>query len=1162
MTSHTPFNARTSRPRSATRLFAILAIGIVFLVGTAISRAQQITGTLVGTVQDTQGAVIQNANVTVRNIDTGITHTAISDAQGAYRVQYLPVGNYQVAVEAQGFKKFLQRNVAILVDQTQRVDASLAIGANTETITVTTAPLLINTSTAEIGRTVEADEITELPLPNRDVYTQLSLTPGVLFSSSSGSGGANYNSVFGLPAQNTIINGGFDGYIGSISYYLDGGINMSPLRNYGNPVPDPDAVQEFRVETNNYAAQYGRFGAGVITVVTRSGTNKFHGSLFEFNRNTSLNDTPWRSPINIVTQKPSNPPYHRNQFGATVGGPIIHDKTFFFFSYGGLRQITDNLESGAIVPTPLERLGDFTQSATIPNMPGTATPVDGTNSSSNCQVATVGCVPTTLLDPTAQNILKAYIPLPLPGLSTNTKGAQNGWAGYFPSPYNNNEYLIKVDHQFSETNHLTASFFNIKSLTTTSAGGNILWSAQTASASQYNVNISDTQVFKSGLLNQAWVTYMRDVGGRVNSSMPPINGSASSFVDLASFGSNFGIQGTPSLPNIAVSGYFTLGESLQGPKAGTNFYSIRDVASKTIGKHSLDFGAEMSLNKDVLVSDLSNYGNFSFATSAPNTTKNALADFLTGNPNTMQQASTTEEIDNSWYYAFFVQDSYRVSPRLTLNLGMRYDFQTPYTDNKQNRELTFVPGAQSTVIPTAPLGVLVATDPGVTRGTVAIRLHHVSPRIGVAYDPFGDGKTSIRAAAGIFYGSISGNVWNTTASQSPYSLNTTYAQIQSLTNVYGNPASFPNGDPFPYYYTPSKPIFLPNASVEGQSLEEQWPYTYQFNFSVQRELPGNASVTVAYVGALSHDLPYNADLNHDVWAAGASTSVASENARRPYDQGILNAIFISNSTDAGSYHSLQVSVSKRMSRHLALNGYYVWGHSIWDAPVSAQDQAQDFTTLTGERGNTDTNLPNTSNMSGIWDISYFKGSNKWMGAILNGWQVSPIVTLTSGSPINLLTGSDKNADTYATDRPDYVSGVSPKLDPHRSRSAAAAEWFNTAAFQANGPGVPGGIGVGAGQSWGGADGNVSRNSLYGPGYRNIDLGLFRTVNTWEGIKIQFRAEASNAFNIVSLGTPGLSGPQTINPTTRAVTVASSSFGVINAAAGSPRQIQIGARLTF
>jgi hypothetical protein len=1142
-------------------LVAILAMGIVLLAGTAVSRAQQITGTLVGTVQDAQGAVVQRASVAVTNTDTGVKHSAVSNALGEYRVEYLQVGNYEVAVEAKGFKKFLQKKVVILADQTQRVDASLIIGEDTETVTVTTAPPLINTSTAEIGRTLESDELTQLPLPNRNPYTQLSLTPGVLYSSSSGAGGANYNSQMGQPAQQAIINGGTDGGSATVSYYLDGGINMNGLRQYGNPVPDPDALQEFRVETNNYDAQYGRFGSGVVTVVTRSGTNAFHGSLFEFNRNTALNDTPWESPTNILTGKPLNAPYHRNQFGGTVGGPIIHGKTFFFFSYGGLRQITDKLESGAVVPTPLERLGDFTQSATIPNMPGTSTPVAGTNSSSNCLVATKGCVPSTLFDPTAQAILKAYVPLPLTGISTNSKGAQNGWAGYFPSPYNDDEYLFKVDHQLSERNHLNASYFHISLMTETSGGGNILWSGQKAADTQDNFNVSDTHVFNSGLINQAWLTYVRSAGSRVNYSMPPISGTASSFSDLSSFGSKFTIQGPSSLPSISVSGYFSLGNSIMGPKAGSDFYSIRDVVSKTKGKHSLNLGAEMMLDKDVQRTDLNNYGVFSFSTSATGTTGNALADFLDGIPATMEQDTPDEAITNSWYYAFYLQDNYRVTPRLTLDLGLRYDFQTPPTDNGQNREATFVPGAQSTVIPNAPVGLLFANDKGVARGTIPIRWHHVSPRVGMAYDPFGDGKTSIRAAAGIFYGTVAGNEWNATSNFAPFAIRPTYSNIKSLTNIYGDTVNFPKGDPYPYNYTPSNVIFLPNSNEEGASLGFQYPYTYQVNASVQRQLPGNASVTIAYVSALSHDLPFQNDVNYDKWAPGASTSTANEESRHPYDPGILNQVQLIQPAINSSYNSLQISASKRMSRHFSMNGFYVFGHAIWNGPVAVEasgDIPQDFSTMQGERGSTDTDLRHTSSISGIWDISYFDRSNKWMGELLNGWQISPVVFLNSGPVLNLQTGSDKNADEYSTDRPDWVAGVSPKLSPHRPRLGAnstSAEWFNTAAFQASGAGVPGGIGPG------GADGNVSRNAIFGPGYRDIDLGLFRTVNVWESMKIQFRAEATNAFNLVNLSTPGTSNPQTINPVTGAVTAASSSFGKITSA-GTPRQIQIGARFTF
>jgi hypothetical protein len=1130
------------------------------LFSSTVLCAQRVTGSLVGTVQDSQGAIIPNAKVIATNTETGIVQTAVSNAQGDYRVDYLAVGKYQVSAEAPGFKKFVQKNVVILVEQTQRVNATLEVGSTTETVTVTEEPPAINTSTAEIGRTLEAEEITQTPLPNRNVYTQLSMTPGVLSSSSSGGSGANYNSMMGQPAQQTVINGGTDGGMGTVSYYLDGGLNMSGLRQYGNPVPNPDALQEFRVETNNYSAQYGRFGSGVVTVVTRSGNNKFHGSLFEFNRNNDLNAIPWNSPNNILTGKPVNPPYHRNQFGGAIGGPILRNRTFFFFSYGGLRQITDALITGAVVPTALERLGDFTQSPSIPNMPGTKTPVQGTNSSANCQTATVGCIPSTLFDATSANILNAYIPLPLSGVSTNSKGAQVGWAGYFPSPFNNNEYLVKIDHQISETHHLNGSLFFIKMNTITNPGGNILWSKQTAASTQYNINLSDTKVYTSGLINQAWLSVVHAVGSRVDGSMPLVSGKPSTFTDLGSFGSSFTIQGPAGLPQVNVSGYFALGNGIQGPKAGTNFYSIRDVLSRTIGKHSLVIGAELSLNKDVQVTDLNNYGIFNFTTSAARTTGNALSDFLTGIPANMEQDTPDEAIDNSWYTAFYVQDGYRVTPRLTLNLGLRYDVPTPPTDNGQNRESTFIQGQQSTVIPSAPVGLVFAGDKGVTRGTIPVRWHHISPRIGLAWDPFGDGKTSVRAAAGVFYGSVGGNMWNATSNFAPFALRPTYSNIASFTNVYGDTTNFPTGNPYPYYYNPKNAKFFPNSNEEGASVDFQYPYTYQLNASVQRELPGNASVTIAYVGALSHRLPLQVDVNNPIWSSTATTS--NINSRHPYDNGLLNQVQLIKSIDNASYNSLQISASKRMSRHFMLAGYYVWGHGIWNAGTSVEasgDTPQNYNTMTGERSSTNTDQRQVSSMSGIWDIAYFHGSNKWLGQLLNGWQVSPIVYLHSGTPINIQTGSDRNADGYVSDRPDYVSSVSPNLDAHRSRfgtNSVTQAWFNTAAFQANVAGIAGGIGPG------GSDGNVSKNALRGPGYRDIDLGLFRTVNVWDKVKIQFRAEATNAFNLVSLGNPGTGNPQVINPVTGVVTSpASTGFGKITSA-NTTRQIQLGARLTF
>src|SRR5580692_571094 len=314
---------------------------VILLVLVAIpAAAQQITGSITGTVRDEQGAVVTNTVVKSTNAETGFERSAVTDSTGAYNIQYLPVGRYTVEVDATGFKKFVQQNLVITVDTTQALNIVLAVGEANQTVTVTEAPPLVNTTSAELGRTVTPAEIIELPLVNRNAYAELSLTAGVQSNSASGqsnpSGTPNYQ--IGEPATDVIVNGGIDAGNAMVSYYLDGGINMTGLRNYGNPLPNPDALQEFRVETNNFSAQYGRMSGAVVTAVTRSGTNQWHGSLFEFNRNTALNAYPWNAPVNPLTHAPLNNPYHRNQFGGTVGGPVKKDTAFFFFSYAGLRQ--------------------------------------------------------------------------------------------------------------------------------------------------------------------------------------------------------------------------------------------------------------------------------------------------------------------------------------------------------------------------------------------------------------------------------------------------------------------------------------------------------------------------------------------------------------------------------------------------------------------------------------------------------------------------------------------------------------------------------------------------------------------------------------------------------------------------------------------------------
>lgn len=1092
------------------RAFSLFA-ALLFVA--PILHAQQITGSLTGTIKDPDGAVVPTATVEARNVDTHFTRKAQADNEGDYIIQYLPVGRYTVEVAAPGFKKSLQQNIVLSVDQTQTLNVTLVVGAADQTITITGAPPSVDTTNSVLGRTVEPAEITGLPLVNRNVYAEISLTPGVQANSASAatnsSGSPNF--VVGAPSTQVQINGGIDAGVPTVSYYLDGGLNMTGIRNYGNPMPNPDALEEFRVETSNFAAQYGRMSGAVITAVTRSGTNQFHGSLFEFVRNTALNATPWNSTLNA--------PYHRNQYGGTVGGPIRRDKAFFFFSYAGLRQTIGTLLTGGEVPTASERLGDFTQ---LPS--GEAVPdIIGTNSSPNCTIPTKGCLPTSMLDPTAVNIMSKYIPLP--------NAAGNTWTGYFTGPTTQDEYLGKFDQVLSGKDHLAVSYFYFNVSQNAFGDGDFPYSVNQSYSRQQNANISDIHTFSSRTANQAWLTFTRVAGGRVN--LPAVG--------LDDLGSTYTTQGVKALPNISVSGYFSAGGALAGPVSNTDLYDIRDMVSATRGKHDLAYGAEVSLEKDMYVANLYNYGSFSFSTSTPGSTGNALADFVAGKVGSMEQDTPYHALLNTWYYSLFLQDNYRILPRLTLNLGLRYDLEPPPVES-QNQTLTFVPGVQSTTVPSAPKGVLFPGDPGVSRGIVDIRLHHISPRVGFAWDPFGNGKTAVHAAAGVFYGSVSSNEWTQPTNAQPFTVQQTFNSITSLSNVYADPSSFPNGDPFPYTFTPSNPRFLPAAKIIGISQQYQWPLVYQLSASVQQQLPAQVTMSLAYVGTLSHNNPFFTDANYPAYAPGATTSQSSINTRRPYDPGVLGPVDLLLSNQTSSYHALQVSAHRRMTNHLLLNGFYVFSHTFQSFSGSGVGftAPQDIDAMWEERGPSDVDRVNTASISGIWNVDYYRGESTLWKGILNGWSLSPIVTLNSGAPVNITTGSDKNADSYSTDRPNLVPGVNPFLNPHRSRQQVAAAWFNKAAFTANGPGL--GIGVG------GADGDTPRDYLRAPGYRDIDLGLFRDIHFDGNLTLQLRAEANNVFNMVSLSAP------TAN-------VSSSQDGKITSA--SPMRIlQLGARLTF
>src|SRR6185503_11215126 len=548
----------------------------------------------------------------------------------------------------------------------------------------------------------------------------------------------------------------------------------------------------------------------------KSGTNQFHGAVYEYYRDESLNATRWAPPGTTGTKDPLD----RNQFGGAFGGPLQKDRTFFFVSYSGLRQEETYYRNTAVVPTALERAGDFSQSASKPRDPSTGQPFPG------------GIIPAARFDPAALTIQERYVP--------QSNLPNNFFEVSRPDPLSWDEASLKLDHHLNQSHILALSYFYQKGTDTQplSLTGNIPWVDRDFKWTQHNVNLSDTWTLNSSTINQLRATYTRQFGGRVNNPT----------TSLGDLNSSFTVQGDPTLPRLTVSGYFTGQTSIAGPDAGSDYFGVRDVLSQTRGNHSFKFGAEVSYESIVHDTLLDNYGVFAFNGSK---TGNAYADFLLGLPSTMTQDAPIRKTDKGWFVSLFAQDDFRIHPRVTLNLGLRYDVQFPFTD-PDDRKLAYVPGRKSTVSPTAPEGLLFPGDEGIPRGIASTDWNNLAPRVGVAWDPRGDGRMAVRAAFGVFYGATTGNEWNTTADNQPFTLRQPFPQVYTLSDPYRNT---PGGNPFPFTYNPASPRFALPAQVFGPSLDFVWPYTYQMNLSVQKELFRDYSLSVSYVGALGRKLP-------------------------------------------------------------------------------------------------------------------------------------------------------------------------------------------------------------------------------------------------------------------------------------------------------------------
>jgi len=1137
--------------------------------------AQLSTATLFGTVTDPTGAVIPNAKITLTQTETNFTRTATTKGDGSYREEFLPIGPYKVTVAAAGFKTLQHAGVVLAVMQDASLNLTLETGTANETITVTSDVPLINTGDATLGRTVSNVEIENLPLVGRNVYQLLSLTPGVQQNT-------NTNSL-GFPEQHVYINGSTDDFTGQVSFYLDGGPNMTGLRNSGNAIPNPDAVSQFNVQTNNFNATLGRYAAAVASVVTKSGTNQFHGSAFEFYRTKNFTAVPHNQ---IVKQ-----PYARNEFGGTVGGPIIHDKDFFFFSYGGLRDTTSPAYSGNF-PSAAQTTGNFSE-----NLPSDITKCSQSPTSSDntnfkflvCNPATNtpypgNIIPTSSLDPTAVSIVQYLNSVGVkPGVGAGQFGDnQYTYREFAPIPEQYNQYLIKTDHQLTTNHRLTLSYFLYDYSIRSNPGGltPTHWSYSNYATKQQNANVSDIWTVSSRTINQAWLSYTRQAGGRI-----PVPGNST----FTNFGSDFGISGSPSRGQVGIGSWFTLSQAITGPKAGTNMYAFRDVLSTTRGKHTLSLGAETSLEKDFQLTSLDNYGVFSYSTTANTRSSDALSDYFLGRPNTYEQDTGEYAEANYWSYALFAQDDWRIRPNLTVNLGLRYDWQQAPTDT-QNRQTNFIPGVQSHAFSTvnisgktgnqlAPIGMLFPGDPGVPTTGAFTPYDHISPRIGLSYDPYGNGKTVFHAAGGLFYGGIAGNLWELPSNFAPYAVRPTFTKVVSMAHPYSNdPTEFPGGvNPFPTLtFTPhtSTASFLALNQVSSFDSHFNWPVTYQINAGFQQELGNGFAIGVNYVGSLNRKLPIYHDLNppqFNITAAGTSGASCSDltkacgyantsstvNNRRPLNSefGLSAAtptysnVYNLQSSQNSNYNGLQVNVEKRLSHNFSARGYYIWSKTLASNALDGTNLASNFVDPNFPQleahQRSDQDRRNSMVANFVWTPDYFTAYNRIVRTTLNGWTISAIITTNSGQPFTVTTGTDVNGDGQTNDRP----SVAPNsAGPHtfggkRSRVASENEWFDTTAYCV--PGTTGCPGVGPLNLLG----NTRPAQLDDPGYRDVDASLFRTFGIWENLKFQLRGEFTNVFNLTNLGTP-------------TTAMNSSNFGKVTGSGGSNRIIQVGGRILF
>lgn len=1071
----------------------------VFALGTTLWG--QATSQIQGIVLDPAGAAVPGAEIKATQTDTGVVRTTTSGSDGSYALANLAIGPYRVEVTKTGFSTYVQTGIVLQVASNPTLNVSLKVGAVSESIQVEANTTQVETQTTSIGGVIENKRILDLPLNGRNPVELLVLTGATIPGGKNGTagfpGGLNF-SVAG-------------GQLSGIGYFLDGTAYNNLFDAVNLPFPFPDALQEFKVETSTLTAQNGTHSAAAVSAVVKSGTNEYHGDVFEFLRNAEMNARNFKASRRDTLK--------RNQYGGTLGGPIVKNKLFFFTGYQGTKTRSDPADLTGFVPTAQMLAGDFSGCSTFP----------ATIKDPNGGIFPGKQIPISRFSQPALAIAKQ-----LPA-STNPCGQTS----YGPvTKINEYQVLGRVDYQLSSRQQLFGRYMATTFLQPASYG--------------FSKNLLDTtqggldnlaQTFTLGhtfLISPTTVNQFRASANRV---------AVHRFNDDYFSGCDIGVQIYCYLPHqtvVGVTGGFNIGvgTAVEATFVPTN-YTMSDDINLVRGSHQFAFGYSGFKYQHSQKANVFSVGSFTFngvASGSP------MADFLLGQMSGLTQATPNTVFTTKWGHSVYGQDTWKVSRRLTLNLGIRWE---PFLPQSLNNGAVFNfswdrfhQGVHSTVFKNAPAGLLYAGDPGFQGQTgVNNRFNQFAPRIGAAFDPKGDGRTSIRTSFGVSYDFPNIQIMSTPATAPPFASTVNVPGPISFANPYGN---YPGGNPFPGNFTigPNVP-FVNFGSFVAQQPDARGTTILTWNFAVQHQFGKDWLVSATYMGTQTSHLWVSFQLNPAISTVpGAST--ANTNQRRiayltnPAEGRYMGFVDQFESGGTASYNGLILSVQKRLSRGVSLNANYTWSHCIGDVPIGslvggAGGTYMDANDRRRDRGNCQTGtLDGTqaldrrhiANFNAVLESPKFNG--RVLRAVASNWRLSPSYRVLSGGYLTASTGIDFALTGAAgTQRPNQVLADPLCANPN------ATCWINPKAFA---------------QPASGTFGNAGRSNIPGPSFWAIDAALSRIFPIREAVSLELRGEAFNLTNSYRAG-PVTSGKN------------SAQFGQI-LTAQDPRIMQVALKLVF